>query len=465
MLTKVGWLWRGRIFLAFHWQLFKNGSESLILRDTKSERSPVPSPGLTTTARPKRVAFAALRHRDFRMYFVTTMLAMMADNIEHVISYWLLFKAFRSPVLGGFAVLSHWTPFLLFSVYFGALADRFDCRKIIQTAQIMYMGVSLAWGILFLTGTIQVWHAVVLLMVHGMAGVLWGPGSQLLIHDIVGSKHLQSAVRLNATGRQLGILLGPAVGGALMLMLGPAVGLLANALIYLPLTGWLLTVPYTGHSQKAERGGSRRGLGLREALELLREVSENRIILSMVLLAGSASFFVGSAFQAQMPEYAHDLGTDQEGFGYSALLAANAAGAVIGGLLLEGRGLLQPRVSTAILCTILWCFAIGGFAAATSYPLALVLLLLAGIFNLAFFSMAQTLVQLEAPPNLRGRLIGLFHMSSNGLRAFSGVTVGVLGGIIGVHWSLGLSAMALLAVTIALFALTVPGSGDSNLPS
>jgi len=175
----------------------------------------------------------------------------------------------------------------------------------------------------------------------------------------------------------------------------------------------------------------------------------------MILLAGFASLFVGNAFQAQMPEYAEDLGTDPEGFGYSALLAANAAGAVIGGLLLESGGLLQPAVHTAILCAILWCFAIGGFAFSTSYPLALVLLLLAGFLNLAFYSMAQTLVQLEAPPQIRGRLIGLFHMASLGLRAFSGVTVGVVGGLIGVHWSLGLSAMILLAVTIGLYAFTV----------
>lgn len=408
----------------------------------------------------KRIAFAALYHRDYRSYLVATMLSMMADNIEHVISYWVIFQAFRSPVLGGFAVLSHWTPFLLFSVYFGALADRFDCRKVIQTAQLMYMGVSLAWGILFLTNTIQVWHAVVLLVVHGMAGVLWGPGSQLLIHDIVGSEHLQSAIRLNATGRQLGVLFGPAVGGVLMLLLGPPVGLFVNALIYFPLTLWLLKVRYTGHSRQGVSGGSRSGLRLREAFEVLRDVSGNRTILSMVLLAGSASLFVGNAFQAQMPEYAHDLGTDQEGFGYSALLAANAAGAVLGGLLLEGKAFLEPRVRTAMVCTIIWCLVIAGFAAATSYPAALVLLFLAGFFNLAYVSMAQTLVQLEAPPNLRGRLIGLFHMSSNGLRALSGVTVGMLGGIIGVHWSLGLSAMALLSVTIALFALTVRGSGE-----
>lgn len=430
------------------------------LRKTKSE---IPlSPSLEEEAAPggERVAFAALYHRDYRVYFITTMLAMMGDNIEHVISYWLLFQSFRSPVLGGFAVLSHWTPFLFFSVYFGALADRYDCRKVIQIAQFMYIGVTIAWGLLFLTGTVQVWHAVVLLVIHGMAGVLWGPGSQLLIHDIVGSEHLQSAVRLNATSRQAGVLLGPAVGGGLMLLLTPPIGLLANALLYLPLTVWLLMVPYTGHSGKAGRKGGRGGLGLRDVWPLLREVSGNRTLFSMILLAGLSSLFVGNAFQAQMPEYADDLGTDQEGFGYSALLAANAAGAVIGGLLLEGRGLFQPDPRTAIICTILWCFAITGFAAATSYPLALVLLFLAGIFNLVFSSMAQTLVQLEAPANLRGRLIGLFHMSSLGLRAFSGVTVGMLGGLIGVHWSLALSAMALLAVTVALFALMIPGSGD-----
>ena len=71
--------------------------------------------------------------------------------------------------------------------------------------------------------------------------------------------------------------------------------------------------------------------------------------------------------------------------------------------------------------------------------------------NLAFYSIAQTIVQLEAPMHLRGRLIGLFSMSAFGLRAFSGVTVGVIGGLIGIHWSLALSSMVLLAVTLALF--------------
>ncbi len=405
------------------------------------------------------IAFAALRHRDYRIYFAVSLMSTMADNIEHVISYWLLFQAFKSPLLGGFAVISHWTPFLLFSVYFGALADRYDCRKVIQVGQLMFMSVSVVWGVLFLTGAIQIWHACALLVVHGMAGVLWSPASQLLIHDIVGPEHLQSAIRLNATSRQLGVLLGPAVGGGLMLLLGPSTGLFINAALYLPLTFWLLVVPYTGHREKKAAGG-RPALSFKDALNVIREASANRTILSMVLLGGATSLLVGNAFQAQMPEFAHDLGTDEQGVAYTVLLAANAGGAVVGGFLLEGKGWLRPSVRTATLCAILWCLLIAGFAAATSYPLALALLFVAGILNLAFLSMAQTLVQLLAPAHLRGRLIGLFAMSSMGLRAFSGFTVGVMGAIVGVHWSLALSALALAAVTIGLLAFSTPAAAD-----
>src|ERR1700684_176671 len=81
---------------------------------------------------PARRSFAAMRHRGFQAQFATFVIAMMADNIEHVISYWMLYQKFHSPALAGFAIVSHWLPFLLFSVVSGALADRFDPRRIIQ---------------------------------------------------------------------------------------------------------------------------------------------------------------------------------------------------------------------------------------------------------------------------------------------------------------------------------------------
>ncbi|HEY7165436.1 MAG TPA: MFS transporter [Candidatus Binatia bacterium] len=423
------------------------------------------APKANSTAAPsEKIAFAALHDRDFRFFFVTTMLAMMADNIEHVISYWLLFQKFHSPVLAGFADISHWTPFLLLSVYFGAIADRYDCRKVIQLAQLMYMGVSAAWAILFFTDMIQLWHASVLLVIHGIAGVLWTPAEQLLIHDLVGTERIQSAVRLNATSRQLGILFGPAVGAGLMMVLGPSLGLLANALIYIPLTVWLLFVPYTGHLR--EGAPPRRAIAWNDALTVLREVAHNRPIVTMVILGGSASLFIGNAVHTQMPEFAHDLGANAD-FAYSSLLTASAAGAVFGGFILEGKGWVKADVKTAIVCATLWCVALGIFAFSSNYYLSVALLFFAGILNLSFYSTAQSIVQLLSPNHLRGRLIGLFTMSAFGLRAFSGVTIGVVGGLIGIHWSLAISAMALFTITLALLAFassnpTVPNRASSS---
>lgn len=411
-----------------------------------------------TSGAPAQPRFAALRHRDFRIFLVATSAAMMADNVEHVISYWVMFEKFRSPALAGFAVLSHWLPFLFFSVYFGAMADRFDSRRIIQVAMLMFMAVSFAWAVLFYTDTIEVWHAAVLLVIHGMAGVLWAPASQILIHDIVKREDLVSAVRLNATGRQFGVFLGPAVGGGLMLLLGPAAGLILNVLIYLPLVWWLWKVPYGQKAKVPDKPGeaaSARPGGLADAVITLRTASGNRTLISMIALAGLTSLFVGNAFLAQMPEYAHDLGTEKADFSYAMLLGANAGGAFIGGMMLEALGLLRSTPQTAIVLAILWCVSVAGFAATESYPVAVGLMFVAGFLNLAYTSMAQALVQLEAPVALRGRLIGLFQMSNNGLRAFSGVTVGLLGSLIGIHWSLALSALVLLALTAVLLAFAM----------
>ena len=234
-----------------------------------------------------------------------------------------------------------------------------------------------------------------------------------------------------------------------MLALGPSTGILLNVLFYVPLLAWLWKAPYV---RKARAAAVR---GLADIVMTMRAIAGNRTIVSMTLLAGGASLFVGNAYQAQMPEFAQHLGHGDAGAGYGMLLAADAAGALIAGFVLESRGLLQPKPRTAFILAMLWCCAIGGFAVARSYPVALTLLCVAGFLQLAFAAMGQTLVQLHAPADIRGRVIGLYAMSSLGLRAFSGVTVGILGAAIGIHWSLALSALALLALTTFLLGFTL----------
>jgi MFS family permease len=375
---------------------------------------------------------------------------MMADNIEHVISYWVIFQKFQSPALGGFAVVSHWVPYLFFAGFSGALADRFDIRRLIQVGMLMLLGVSVCWGLMFLTDSVTLWKAMALLVIHGFAGVIWIPASQVLIHQIVGQDQLPSAVRLSATGRYLGFLVGPAFGGALLLGLGPARGIFVNALIYLPMALWLIRAPY-GRAAADWHAPPRSLSGFADIWSTMKVVARSRVLLSMTVLIGAASFFVGNAYQALMPGFARDLGHGRADFSYSVLLAADAAGGLAGGLLLESRAMLRPRARTAYILAMIWCCALVGFARANLYALAIILLFVAGFVELAFNSMAQALVQINAPDAIRGRVIGVFSMSAMGMRTFSGLSVGLLGASLGIHNSLALSATALFVLIAVLF--------------
>src|SRR3982751_5284528 len=131
-------------------------------------------------------AFGALGLPGYRASLATFTLTMMADNVEHVISYWVAFQKFHSPALGGFAVVSHWLPFLLFSVTVGVMNDRFDSRRLIQAGAVLFIVASAGWGYLFVVGDFAMWQAMLLLVIHGCAAVLWSTSSQMLLYDIAG---------------------------------------------------------------------------------------------------------------------------------------------------------------------------------------------------------------------------------------------------------------------------------------
>ena len=113
---------------------------------------------------------------------------------------------------------------------------------------------------------------------------------------------------------------------------------------------------------------------------------------------------------------------------------------------------------------MVWCCALAGFARSHTYLIAIALLFVAGFVELAFNSMAQSLVQLNAPAEIRGRVIGVFAMSANGLRTFSGLSVGLLGASIGIHNSLSYSAVALFVLLLAICAARYIGGRPTVSP-
>ncbi len=373
--------------------------------------------------------FAAFRAPWYKGYFAGGSLMMGADHVEHAITYFVMWQLFESPVLAGFAVISHWVPQLLFAIPFGALADRFDCRRLIQIGAACFMVASAGWAVLIATNTLEPWHCVILLLLHGLAGTFWGPADQLMLYDIVGPKDLPSAVRLMATGLNLGMLVGPALGAALLFTVGPAWGMAVNVVLYVPFVVYLLFVPYDGHSRIGER---RPPLHLRDLLGVVREVPKFPSILTVMVLQGFVGLFIGSALLPLLPEFGNLLGLDESGLGYGLLLVAMATGAVI-----------------AFAASVLV------FAISRDFVLSLGVLVIAGMANLISSSTSQAVVQLAAPPDRRGRFLGAYAVASSGSRTGSGIIIGALGAWLGVTWAIGIDAALLLVAASALLVVTI----------
>ena len=405
-------------------------------------------------------AFEALNIPGLPLFVGTFVLTMMADNVEHVISYWVAYQKFKSPTLGGFAVISHWLPYLLFSVGVGALNDRFDSRRLIQIGGALFALTSLGWGYFFVTDTLTIPAAMALLVLHGVSGVFWMTSSQVLLYDIVGVEKLASAVRLSATARYFGVLVGPGIGSLIMATLGPTRGIFLNAALYLPLLIWLIDAPRHHRAQRLEKSTDRRVNGLADIWRTILVVGRMPTLGVMILLSGAASFFVGNSYQAQMPGFATDLGNIEPGLVYSMLLAADAAGALFAGVTLElGLRFTQVTPSAAMGFALAWAVALGCFALTGSYPVALICLFAAGFCELSFSSINQTIVQMKAPDAIRGKVLGLFGMSSSGLKLFSGIFVGLIGSQIGIHVSLFGATAVFFAAVLGLMYLTTSKSG------
>lgn len=379
-------------------------------------------PSIPSQTKPRR--FPALANPHFRLYWIATALANTADNVEHVIGYWVIWQLTHSPFWLGYAVVAHWLPFTLFSLHAGSLADRVNSRHLIQLSQLLFVVASLGWGILYLTGRLEIWHVAIFLLFHGFAGLIASAASQLLIYEMVGKEFLISAISLNSSIRHVATVLGPAIGGILLSTVGPGAGFLANILLYLPLSLLMLKLPYRGSAIGASRES-----GWHAITEGLSAMRQSPLIVGLLVVSAATSLLLGNTFNALMPPFAERL--QASATGYSMLLSANGVGAILGVLGLGLLGSTQLRPVAVTLGALIWSILIVLFAASSWFSLSLLILCFIGATSIIFTSMTQSIIQASAPDHLRGRIIGVYNLAAHGMRVVSGFLIGSLASLVG----------------------------------
>jgi MFS family permease len=410
--------------------------------------APVTAPDESAAVRPIR--FAALQIPTFRWYWVTSWISSTGDGMENVIRGLLILQLVglrAAPFWLGMMVFAHWVPFTLFSLYGGALADRYDNRKVQIVAQFLLMGAAFGVAAATLTGVVTEWWIFGLLLVHGFAGAIGGPAQQTLIHSIVGRERLLSAVSLNSTARQLSQVIGPAVAGFIYLQFGPGWGFFVNGLTFVPLLVFLAF--FVRLAPKAKIASQPVLEALREGLRFVRSRPRIGGLIGVEMLP---VIFLGHTFDSLLVLFATDYlhaGT----LGYSFLLVASGLGALVAAIWMAYARQRGDPARIIVSAAVVEVGAILVFALSTSYALSLLLMVAIGAATVLTQSFNNTALQLSAPDRIRGRVMGAYSFGTQGFRVLNGPLLGVLATVLTPPLAVAGSALVVLAGLGGIVAL------------
>ena len=403
---------------------------------------------MTAAAKLGRQTFAALANRNYRRFIGGQGISLVGTWMQTVAQSWLVLELTGSGTAIGVVVALQTLPILLLGPYGGVIADRTDKRRLMIGLQSI-MGVqALLLGILTITGTVQLWHVYVLALLLGLNQCFENPARQSFLLEMVGPEDLRNAVSLNSTLVSVSRIVGPAVAGVTIAAGGLGVCFLINAASFVAVVSSLLRLDTSAlhRSAPAERARGQ----LREGLRYVRGNRNLAVPLLMMAFIGCLAF----EFQVVLPivaDQTFDAGSQAYGF----MTAAMGIGSVCGGLLVATWGRTGTRV--LIVAAAAFGFALVAAAAAPTLALELVALALVGAVSIAFNSTTNSTLQLEADPQMRGRVMALWSTAFMGSTAIGGP----IAGWVSQQWGgrAGLLLGAITCLVVALVAWIVIGRG------
>jgi MFS family permease len=370
--------------------------------------------GLAPSARPVRLG--ALRHRDFRLFWIGQLISQIGTWMQSVGQAWLVLELTQSPLQLGFVSALQFTPILLLSPVGGVLSDRFAKRRVLLISQTAMQLQAFVLAALVWSGRIQYWHVAVLALIYGLGRAIDIPARQSYITDLVGRSDLANAVALNSVVMNGARIVGPAVAGLLIAAFGVALAFFLNGVSFVAVLVALVAIRTEGRPDAGR-------LGIREGvLGALSYAAATPPVAFTLGLMVVVSLLVLN-FNVVVPLVARDV-LNQGAHGFGLLMSALGAGAVAGafGVALFRRG--QPPLAFLVASGATLCAGLVALALVGHFAVAALVLALLGCSQILFTTGCNTTLQLIAPNELRGRVMGLYTVTFAGMTPFGSLLVG-----------------------------------------
>lgn len=393
--------------------------------------------------------FSALRHRNFRLFFVGQFVSLVGTWMQIVAQGWLVLELTDSAFLVGLVSALGSLPILLFTLWGGVLADRVNRRRALLLLQSLMLCDALALGGLTATGHITTEWVMLLAAVHGTSAAFEVPIRQAFLVDMVGREDLMNAIALNSSNFNLTRIVGPVIAGGLIAAAGIAVCFFLNAASFLGAIGALLLM-------RSAAGGDRKGHPAATFLEGARYALGAGEPRTLLTLTATFSVFGFSAF-TMLPVYARDV-LDTGAAGYGGLMTAVGVGASAGALTMASIGHRLPRHRVIRLAGVLFAAALAAVALVRTWVPAAVALALAGCAMILNNISTNSQLQTGAPDHLRGRVMGFYSLMILGVAPLGSLQAGWVSEHLGVPTALAAGAAICVLATLWLLR-DPPGPG------
>jgi MFS family permease len=347
--------------------------------------------------------FAALSHRNYRLFFAGQLVSLTGTWMQNVAQAWLVYELTGSPFKLGVVSFCSGVPVLIFSLWAGVLADRMPKRRMLLLTQVVMMTLAFILAADVFLGTVLWWHIAVLAFLLGAANAFDGPTRQAFVVEMVGRKELMNAIALNSAMFNTARIVGPALAGLVLAVVGTSWCFVLNGVSFLAVIWGLLLMdvkPYVGTSSAESP--------LKQIHEGLSYVWRHPTVRPLITLVAVSNMFA-LGYMALLPAFAQDiLHAGKVGYGF--MSTAIGVGALIGALIIASLGNYQRKGLVLTVGNLLFPTMVIALSLSRSFHLTIGFLVVAGLGFMTQNATANTLVQTTVPDALRGRVMSVYMM-------------------------------------------------------